>query len=72
MIHRVGKDWSNDLSVSPSTNVIDRGGLVVDSCLIVISNGENNIPHWPQISYCEADNRGLTKADIIHQLVMNL
>ena len=41
--NRVGKDLNNDLLIAPSTNVGDRGELGVESCLVRIRNGGNNI-----------------------------
>ena len=63
----VGKDSNNDLSIVPSANMGGREGLGVESCLIGIRNDEINVCHRPRISYCQAANWVLTRADLRRQ-----
>ena len=43
--------------------MVDEEIWVVESCLVDSRNGAGKIRHRPRISYCEAANQGLTKAD---------
>ena len=68
----VWKDPNNGILISPSTNMVDRGELGVESCLVRIRNGGNNICHRPKISYCEATKQVLIQDDLKHKLVIVL
>ena len=60
----VGNDQNGNILISPSTKVEYGGIRGVESYLLRIRNDANKIHHRPWISYCEAANWGLAKADI--------
>ena len=66
----VDKDQNNDILITPSTNVGDRGELGIESCLVGIRNVRNNIHHQTLISYCKSSHVGLLQADLRHKLVI--
>ena len=68
----VGKDQNIDILIAPIINVRDEVRRGVESCLFGIRNDAEQIRHRPRISYCEAANRGLTKADSKLQLLVIL
>ena len=63
----VGNDSSNDISIVSSPNMEGREGLGIESCLILIRNGESNVLHRPQITYSGDANWGITRSDLIQE-----
>ena len=59
----VGNDQNNDHLLTPKSNMGDGERQGVESCLVYSKNGAGQIRHRPRISYCEAANWGLAKAD---------
>ena len=60
----VGNDQHNDHLLTPGSYTGHRERRGVESCLVDSIIGTGQIRHMPQISYCEAANRGLTKTDV--------